>query len=122
MSHSKIATPLSRTTTLVAVTISQWTARKLDREITDETNKRLGASADAGRYNKLLIESERLDKLNSLASAARDLLYSMSHPWIDKGPRILPNALFAKFSEQFRVLKREFAVEADAFARAYPAY
>ena len=120
MSHTKVATPLSRTTTLVAVTISQWTARKLDKEITDDTNKRLGASADAGRYNKLLIEAERLEKLNSLVSAARDLHYSMTKPWIDKGPRILPNALFAKFSEKFRELKREFNTEADAFARAYP--
>jgi hypothetical protein len=122
MSHPTIAAPLSRTTTLVAVTISQWTARKLDKDITDDTNKRLGASADAGRYNKLLIESKRLEKLNALVSAARDLHYSMTKPWIDKGPRILPNALFAKFSEKFRELKREFNIEADAFARAYPDY
>ena len=45
---SKIATPLSRKALLVSVTISEWTARKLDKKVTDEINRKHGAANDAG--------------------------------------------------------------------------
>jgi hypothetical protein len=119
---TKIATPLARKAVLVSVNISQWTARKMDKKVTKETNERHHASEDAGRYNKLLIEAEHLKKLNAIVSKARDLHYSMTRPWADEGPRILPNKLFTKFTNEFRVLKRDFALEADAFCRAYPEF
>lgn len=119
---TKIASPLSRTTVLVAVNISQWTARKLDRRATAETNERHGASADAGRYNKLLIEAKRLETINGIVSAARTLHYKMTRPWADEGLRILPNALYEEFSNKFRVLKREFEDAAEAFCREYPCF
>jgi hypothetical protein len=122
MPPKKAVAPLSRKAVLVAVNISQWTARKLDRKVTDETNRRHGAGKDAGRYNKLLIDADHLAELNSLVSKARSLHYSMTRPWADEGPRILPNALYAKFSDEFRVLKREFHQAADRFAAAYPSY
>jgi hypothetical protein len=122
MATHKIASPLSRKAVLVTVNISQWTARKLDRQITKETNARYHASEDAGRFNKLLIEAERLATLNKLVSKARTLHYKMTRPWADEGPRILPNALYSKFSDEFRVLKREFATAADEFARNYPMF
>jgi hypothetical protein len=122
MTKTKIASPLSRKAVLVSVNISQWTARKLDKQITRETNARYNASEDAGRFNKLLIEAERLAGLNALVSKARTLHYKMTRPWADEGPRILPNALYSKFSDEFRVLKREFAVAADQFARDYPTF
>lgn len=114
--------PLSRKSTLVAVNISQWTARKLDRKVTDEVNDKHGASRDAGRYNKLLIAAEHLEEMTSLVSKARDLHHRMTLPWADKGPRILANVLFAKFSDEFRVLKRDFHAAADRFAAAYPSF
>jgi hypothetical protein len=119
---TKIASPLSRKATLVAVKIGGWSARKLDREITAETNARHNASADAGRYNKLLINTERLAKLTSLASQARTLHYSLTSPWADEGARVLPNAFYSKFTDEFRILKREFSAAADEFARDYPAF
>ena len=117
-----IASPLSRKATLVAVVISQWTARKLDKRVTDEVNRAHGAAEDAGRYNKLLIEAKRLEKINSIVSQARTLHYTLTKPWCDDGLRILPNALHAKFSDEFRKLKREFAQAADDFCRDYPRF
>jgi hypothetical protein len=119
---SKIVTPLARKAVLVSVKICQWSARKLDRKVTDEVNRAHNASKDAGRFNKLLIEAERLAKLTSLVSAARTLHYTLTRPWADEGPRILPNKLFAKFSDEFRVLKREFEQAADEFASGYPQF
>jgi hypothetical protein len=122
LKQTKIASPLSRKATLVAVVISQWTARKLDKRVTDEVNRKHNASEDAGRYNKLLIEKQRLEKLTSLVSKARKLHYTLTKPWCDEGLRILPNTLHGKFADEFRVLKREFADAADDFCRDYPQF
>jgi hypothetical protein len=122
MLQTKIASPLSRKATLVSVVISQWTARKLDKRVTDEVNQSHGASADAGRYNKLLIEAERLKRVNSAVSQARDLHYRLTKPWADEGLRILPNVLHEKFASEFRKLKREFDAAADEFCAEYPEY
>ena len=122
MSAMQMTTPLSRKAVLVAVNISQWTARKLDRKVTEETNARYNASSDAIRANKLLLEKESLAELTSLVGKARALHYKMTRPWADEGPRILPNVLFHKFSEEFRTMKREFAEAADRFAAAYPGF
>src|SRR5262252_3596972 len=116
----KIDTPLARKAVLVSVSISQWTARKLDKRVTDKVNREHNAADDAGRYNKLLIEQKRLAEINTLVSKARSLHYDLTRPWADEGPRILPNALYAKFAEKFREIKREFERAADAFARGYP--
>jgi len=122
MHTTKIASPLSRKATLVSVEISQWSARKLDRRVTDEINSSHGASADAGRYNKLLIEAKRLEKINKLVSAARELHYTLTKPWADEGLRILPNVLHEKFAKQFREIKREFDAAADEFCADYPRF
>jgi hypothetical protein len=120
--HTKIASPLSRTTTLVSVRVSQWTARKLDKEITDETNKRHNASKDAGRYNKLLIDAKHLAEINKIVGEARKLHYTLTRPWLDEGTRILPNVLYSQFTDEFRVLKRRFQLAVDAFVAGYPAF
>jgi len=117
-----IASPLSRKATLVSVDISQWTARKLDKRVTDKVNREHNASDDAGRYHKLLIEAKRLEAINSLVAQARRLHYTMTKPWADEGLRILPNKLHEKFASEFRKLKREFDVAADDFCREYPTF
>lgn len=121
---SKITTtsPLSRKAVLVSVNISSWTARKLDKKVTDETNHKYRATKDAGRYNKLLIAAQHLADIVGAASKARHMHYRMTQPWVDEGPRILANALYAKFSNEFRLLKREFNEAADRFAADYPSF
>jgi len=117
----KIKSPLSRKATLVAVAISQWTGRKLDKRITDEVNSSHGAAADAGRYNKLLLEKKRLAKINSVVSQARELHYRLTKPWADQGGlRILPNKLHKQFTDEFRKLKRDFEDAVDEFCADYP--
>ncbi len=118
----KIASPLSRKATLVAVDISQWTARKLDKRVTEKVNREHNASDDAGRYHKLLIEAKRLEAINSIVSQARKLHYNMTKPWCDAGIRILPNVLHEKFATEFRKLKREFDQAADEFCASYPQF
>jgi hypothetical protein len=122
MTTKKLATPLSRKAVLVSVAISQWTARKLDKKVTAETNTRYHAASDAIRANKLLLEKGTLVELSGLVSRARHLHYRMTRPWADDGPRILANVLFHKFSEEFGAIEREFNAAADRFARDYPRF
>jgi hypothetical protein len=119
---SKTTTPLSRKAVLVSVNISAWTARKLDKKVTDETNHKYNATKDAGRYNKLLIAAQHLADIVGVNSKARHTLYGMTQPWVDEGPRILANALYSKFADEFRVLKRDFNQAADRFAADYPSF
>ena len=118
----KLASPLSRKATLVGVEVRVWSARKLDRKVTDKVNREHGAVADAGRYNKLLIEAKRLEEIVAVSSAARKLHYTMTKPWADEGLRILPNVLHQEFGNKFRTLKREFDLAADKFCTDYPRY
>src|SRR5262245_51537705 len=99
VSPAPIASPLSRKATLIAVEFSQWTARKLDKKVTDKVNREHGAAADAGNYRKLLIEAKRLEAINSVVSRARRLHASLTKPW-SEGVGILPNALHEKFATE----------------------
>lgn len=119
MLQQKIASPLSRKATLVSVVVSQWTARKLDRRVTDEVNRSHGAAEDAGRYNKLLVEANRLEEITGLVSQIRKLHYTMTKPWCDEGLRILPNVLHEKFAAEYRTLERKFNRAVDAFCRDF---
>jgi len=118
----KIKTPLSRKATLLLVSTSCWTARKLDREVTDETNERYHASEVAGRFNKLIIGAEHTKVLTEIINEARALFYKFTLPWADEGPRVLPNANYKKFADEFRPLVRKFEAAADKFERNYPGY
>lgn len=44
---------LQTTSIVVSLSIGQWTARRLDKKVTNEVNTQHSASEDAGRYNKL---------------------------------------------------------------------
>jgi hypothetical protein len=122
MNAKQLSTPLSRKAVLVSVNISQWTARKVDKAVTEKVNADHEAANDAGRYNKLLIDSKHLSKLTALVRQARELHYTMTLPWMDEGPRILANVLFVDFSNQFRTIKREFEREAATFTANYATY
>jgi hypothetical protein len=119
--QTQITSPLSRKAVLVSLNISTWAGRKFDREVTDDTNRRRGATDDAGRYNKLLIGAEHLKAIQSVVGEAREKFYKYTRPWSD-GVGILPNVSYAKFSAEFRQLKQRFNEAADDFARGFSGY
>ena len=56
---------------IVSLSISQWSGRRLDREVTDEVNQQHNAASDAGRYNKLLLPREALAGIVAIVSERR---------------------------------------------------
>ena len=71
---------LSQKAVLASLSISQWSARKLDKKVTEEIHARNHAEPHAGRYNKLLIAREGLQKVQHVAGEARTFHYAMTQP------------------------------------------
>jgi len=111
--------PLQDSAMLVTLTVSQWTARKHDRAVSNEVDKAHNAK-DGGRYNKLLIRKDALDPISKIEGAARVYLYKMTLAWGDNGERLLPGALFMEFSKAISTFRSEFDKEVRNFVASYP--
>lgn len=103
---------------LIQVSISNWTARKLDRKVTREIDRNHGAR-DAGRYNKLLVDKEALDPVIQQAGAIRQFHYKMTLPWQDGGIRLLPSKLFMSYRKGLQQHIDEFNHRVDTFLDLY---
>lgn len=106
---------------LVELNASVWTARKLDRKVTDEVTHDKHAAKDAARVNKnLLAGRNELDKIVQHVNAARAYAYSTTLPWSDNGIRLLPALTFMKFNDRITQFKDEFDTMVADFVRLYP--
>ena len=103
---------------LVTLSVSCWTARKLDRKVGEEVDRAHGAR-DAGRYNKLLVDKQHLDPVTSYAGQIRAYHYKMTMPWMDNGARLLPSKLFKEYSAEMRKMKNEYSNLVIAFLDKY---
>jgi hypothetical protein len=107
---------------VVSLSISQWTARRLDRKITDEVNKKHNAADDAGRYNKLLLPKEALDGITSIVSETGAEFRKRTLPWIDNGGRIMSADAFMAHAAWMRGQERKFTRAVEDFLAKYPTY
>lgn len=113
-------TNLNSRAMLVAINISQWSARKHDKKVTNEVHVQHQAAADAGRYNKLLVAKARIDEITKATNALRAEHYKLTLPWKDDGYRILPAAAFDEYSEKIRKLRGEWEQRVAEFVADYP--
>lgn len=112
-------TQLSEKAVLVNLSISQWTARKEDKKVSREVEAQYHAH-DAGRYSKVLIAQEEIQKLSSIANEARTFHYENTLPWNDDGTRILPTANYLTYTRKIQELKSKFESAVSTFLDAYP--
>ena len=104
---------------LAALNITQWSARKHDKSVSDKVDQDNGAK-DAGRYNKLLVDKTALEPCNQIASAARAHLYKVTLPWGENGERLLPATLFFDFKNEMQTFESEFLNRVQTFVGLYP--
>jgi hypothetical protein len=107
---------------LVTLSVSAWTARKFDRSATEETIKSADATADAGRFNKLLVEKSALAPLEKIAGSARNAHYSLTMPWSDSGARLLPAAVYLDYQAKMRAFREDYAAAVEVFVTGYEAH
>lgn len=111
---------ISNRAVLVNLSITQWSARKLDKKITHETNTQHGVDSEFGRYNKRLVAKEALDKLASIANAARAYHYQQTLPWDQSGARILASLNMPEYQAGIRKHRQDFEDAAASFVAGYP--
>jgi hypothetical protein len=107
---------------LVYVSISCWSARKLDKKQTQKTVAEAGATADAARVNKHLLANadSALKKIQQKANQIRDYLEANTLPWDDAGNRLLSNEQSLVVVGQLHTLEQEFKALVDEFIEEYP--
>ena len=113
---------LSEKAMLVRLTISQWSARKFDKKVSDKVARDYGASQDAGRYSKVLIAEEAIKTIAQAANEARTFHYENTLPWRDDGARILPAAQFDRYSKTLREFRSKFDRAVSDFVPRYSDY
>jgi hypothetical protein len=106
---------------LVELNISSWTARKLDRRVSDEVDASNATRARAGNYNKnLLAGTQVLDSIIKYAANARAWHNRQTIPWSDNGLRLLPMQLFLDYKAQLNTLEQNYNKLVDNFIDVYP--
>lgn len=96
--------------------------RKFDKQVSEEINNKYKADKNAGRYNKVLIAREALEKINSIASIAYSHHIKNTLPWDDWGSRILPAEHYFDYINEQRGFKGQFDAAVENFINEYPQY
>lgn len=112
--------PLQEKAMLVGLSISCWTASKKDNKAGESVKQQAAAKAQAGWFNKRLVDPAALKPINQLEGRIRDFHYKYTLAWSDNGDRVLPGAAFMEYTEGLRKLKYEFEAEVDKFVADYP--
>jgi len=104
---------------IVRLSVSQWYARRFDRNASDDVAKLHGKknADEIGRFNKILVE---LDSIKPIKRACADLKmkhYSMTAPWTDDGERVLTSELYFPYIEMVREKQAEIRTLSRDFAR-----
>lgn len=80
---------------LIELNISTWTARKLDKKVSQEVDQQHNTKINAGNYHKNLLAGQNaLDAWNKYSARVRLWYNQQTLPWADKGPRLLTSQVF----------------------------
>lgn len=113
-------TTLSERALLVALNVSQWNGKKLDKRETADVVTRHGAVKNAARVNKdLLPNANSLQAIHKKTGDIRTFVYKRSAPWAE-GMQIMQSAGYLNFMQEFRQLKFEWECLVDKFVQEYP--
>jgi hypothetical protein len=116
-------TTLSERAILTTLNVSQWTARKLDRDETLSVNRKHGLMIEAARVNKNLLptKNNELQVLQAVTSMIRKDFDKHTLPWSVDGMRILKSDCYMDFSQDVRGWQDQWENARDEFLRVYPA-
>jgi hypothetical protein len=106
---------------LVEMSISTWTARKLDKRVSTQVDLDNGAKTKVVNANKnLMAGTGVLDTIVKYAANARAWHLSQTLPWTDNGSRLLPMSNFVNYKKQLGELEANYEALVDKFIIAYP--
>ena len=115
---AKSVPSLSSSAMLVDLSISKWTASKKDKQASADLADQNGAKRSMARAYKTLIESPKLEALNSLVSRIYDANFGMTMDWAAK-LRLLTTANYMKHVNMMTAFQQEFDKAVDDFIDEY---
>ena len=107
---------------LVDFSVSQWTARKVDKAKSDQVNDDANAVRTASHVSKRLILSDTLAKIGNLKNRAYEYHREHTSPWLDTGPRILSVAMYDEYVAEMEKFEAEFHPLVRTLVANYPEY
>lgn len=106
---------------LVELSISCWTARKLDKRVSQEVDETNATKSRAGNYNKnLLAGTQKLDNIVKYAANVRAWHNMNTLPWSDNGQRLLPVEHFLTYKQRIGEYEQEYNELVKDFLTSYP--
>jgi len=107
---------------LVQLSVSQWTARKYDKRVSQQATQLNQAATEAGRFNKALLPmNDYLERVHAKSNLIRQMFYSNTLPWAMEGAQLLPTSNYLAFITQFRKEKADWEALVADFVFHYPA-
>lgn len=105
---------------LVALNISQWTARKYDKKATHTVAEEHGVYDFVGRYNKSLLPmTQELQAVTNIGSAMRLAFYANTLPYTYEGVRLLPSKNYFDFVNLMNSYLDKWHAAVDVFVGGY---
>lgn len=100
---------ISESAVLVRLSISTWTAKKIDKKQGDTVSIANGADMKAGKYIKdLMVGSNHVSQTTKYANSARNEYTERTLPWDDMGDRILSTSTLLPFKADFNKKRDDF--------------
>ncbi len=93
---------ISSSAMLVRLSISTWTAKKIDKKQTDDLTVRARADKKAGKVIKdLMVGSNYVSELTKYANNKRNEYSVRTLPWDDMGDRLISTSLYLPFKTDY---------------------
>lgn len=105
---------------LVELSISQWSARKIDKRAAQQVADANKVESRNGTYYKSLVEGGSLEAIKKLATKARQAHWHRTLPWSDAGPRVLSNLAYIDYMQEMAGFGAEFDKLVAQFIAEYP--
>jgi hypothetical protein len=100
---------LSSSAMLVSLSISLWTARKLDKKVSNDVDISNSTMTKAGNYHKnLLAGDDSLASIQKLAGLIRTYHMTQTSPWNDNGDRLLTTSQFFDYKKEMARLEKQY--------------
>ena len=107
---------LSDKALLVHLSVSQWTARKLDKKASA-----IISTKNVGNFNKTLLPTcNELGIIHTMTADIRKEFYRNTLPWGIEGTFILPSANYLSFMNDFRTSRNIWLDKVRTFITGYP--
>jgi hypothetical protein len=105
---------------LVDFSVSQWTARKIDKKASADLTDAANAHAKSAHVSKKLVASSLLTEINNVVMQTRLHHMHCTSPWFDNGSRILHISNHEKYRDGMERGEAKFADLVPRFVAEYP--